>query len=91
MPIEVFFFFTVSLLPRLSLLPSFPELPGNVCAFHPEKWIFSFGKKRMKKARIPIPNVRASAVASRMTREEGCRRGGGRRIESKTATVAKGK
>lgn len=30
---------------------SFPKLPRNACAFHPEKWIFLFGKKA-KKVRI---------------------------------------
>lgn len=43
MPIEPF-----SL--RFSLFPSFSELPRNACAFHPEKWIFSFGKKSEKSA-----------------------------------------
>lgn len=33
-----------------SLFPSFSELPRNACAFHPEKWIFSFGKKSEKSA-----------------------------------------
>lgn len=42
--------FIVSLSLFLSPLSSFPELPGNVCAFHPEKWIFSFGKKSEKSA-----------------------------------------
>lgn len=35
---------------RFSLFPSFSELPRNACAFHPEKWIFSFGKKSEKSA-----------------------------------------
>lgn len=43
---RVFFYYLY--LP-FSLLPSFSELSGNVCAFHPEKWIFSFGKKERKK------------------------------------------
>lgn len=34
----------------LSLFPSFSELPRNACAFHPEKWIFLFGKKSEKSA-----------------------------------------
>lgn len=34
----------------LSFLLSFSALPRNACAFHPEKWIFSFGKKSEKSA-----------------------------------------
>lgn len=77
----------------LFLSPSFfpRSFPRNACAFHPEKWIFLFGKKGRKKrvfvtrcARVvsgpraneAVPSVRASTVARRTT-EEGCRRGRG--------------
>lgn len=96
------FFFLLCLYLSFILLPSFPELPGNVCAFHPEKWIFSFGKKSEKSAyslqaargsllaRVQTKRFRASAVARRTIEKKGVE-GGGKRIESKTATVAKGK
>lgn len=69
---------------------SFPKLPRNACAFHPEKWIFLFGKKA-KKVRIrytlhegrfwPACKRSGSEAYERRPqqgerhREEGCRRG----------------
>lgn len=104
MPIEGFFYCVAAPL-SLSLFPSFPGLSGNVCAFHPEKWIFLFGKKSEKSAyslhaargsllgRVQtkrFQSVRAPAVASSTIERKDVERGR-KRIESKTAMVAKGK
>ena len=101
MPVESFHCASLSL-PFL-LFPSY----GNVYAFFtPKSGYFCLEKKKSEKsayslhaargcasgpcANEAVPNVRASAVARRTTQRKGVE-GGGKRIGSKTAMVAKGK